>query len=41
MIRFACAAAAAILSAFVAGFLLGAIVEANWYEEDYPWTPRP
>ena len=34
MTRTALAATAAILSAFVAGFLLGALAEANWYQED-------
>lgn len=34
MIRIACAAAAAIVTAFATGFLVGALAEANWYEED-------
>ena len=34
MTRIVCAAAVAIVTAFVAGFLAGAFAEANWYEED-------
>lgn len=37
MIRIASAAAVAA-AAFVVGFLAGAISEANWNVEDYPWS---
>lgn len=37
MIRIAWAMAAAA-AAFVVGFLAGALSEANWNVEDYPWS---